>query len=172
VPDMTLRDAVERYAAEKRAPANTYAWYRNLAHRTGYAPFGKTDVPARKVSGSWLVRSEDLAGALEAHREYVVSVRRATEDLRRGILHGRDGDSVETEDGGYLRRGAFHFVWSDYEIGRRRSDGTWLCSTCQAPAETEHDRPECHRCSDWGSCGRDCTLSRVYCSNCGVSLVI
>lgn len=172
MPDMTLREAVERYAAEKRAPANAYQWYRKLAHRTGYAPFGETDVAARKMKGSWFVRSEDLAHALDAHRGYVAGVRQASQDYKRGILHGGDGDSVESEDGGYLRRGSFHFVWSNYEIGRRRSDGTWKCSTCMTPAEADHDRPECHRCSDWGSCGRDCTLSRVYCSNCGVSLVV
>jgi len=63
----------------------------------------------------------------------------------------------------------FRFESSSYEINRRKSYGTWYCSTCNIPAETEHKKEECHLCSDWNGCGRDCTLSRVYCNKCGES---
>ena len=42
------------------------------------------------------------------------------------------------------------------------------CRTCGRVALEEHNNPECHLCEDWNGCGRDCTLSRVYCPECGV----
>jgi rubrerythrin len=68
-----------------------------------------------------------------------------------------------------IEGGDFRLVSDPVERYRHRSDGTWFCKTCGTPAETEHEKPECHRCSDWSGCGRDCTLSRVYCSKCGRS---
>ena len=62
----------------------------------------------------------------------------------------------------------FSFVEaSAYEIARKRDHGYWRCNGCGKPAETEHNAEECHRCSDWNGCGHDCTLSRVYCEQCG-----
>jgi hypothetical protein len=72
--------------------------------------------------------------------------------------------------GSYSMRGGFHFLLSDYQHVRKRSDGGWLCNTCFEPAQMEHDKPECHRCSDWNGCGTDCTLSRIHCKDCGTSL--
>jgi len=46
------------------------------------------------------------------------------------------------------------------------------CRTCGRIAYTEHNAPECHVCSDWGGCHDDCTLSRVYCRECGVEAVL
>ena len=63
----------------------------------------------------------------------------------------------------------FRFKVNDYERARRRSDSTWYCNRCNRPAETEHNKPECHLCSDWHECNRDCTLSRVYCDRCKTS---
>lgn len=42
-----------------------------------------------------------------------------------------------------------------------------ICKKCKRPASTEHNNPECHTCEDWNGCGRDCTLSRVFCKKCG-----
>ena len=60
------------------------------------------------------------------------------------------------------------FIFQEDAIGRLKkdSDGTWICKACGKPAKTEHNNPECHRCSDWYGCNRDCTLSRVYCTTC------
>ena len=78
--------------------------------------------------------------------------------------------SVETDWGGYRVRRDFHDAWSDYARVTRRSSGSWYCNTCFAPAWDEHRREECHTCQDWGGCGQDCTLSRIYCAGCGTSL--
>jgi hypothetical protein len=52
--------------------------------------------------------------------------------------------------GGYTVRADFHLTW--YE-GRREhggGEGSWCCNTCFETAMTEHDKDECHTCSDWG----------------------
>lgn len=62
----------------------------------------------------------------------------------------------------------FKFVEaSPYERARKRSEGAWYCNGCRKPADTEHKKEECHRCSDWNGCGHDCTLSNVICKACG-----
>ena len=169
---ISLRDAIARWQREERAPANAYEWYRRDAHRSGMVSIGETSIRATKAGGSWLVDEADLDRALVAHRERRAEVRRVTADYKAGVLHGHDGEMLETEWGGYRRRDPFHFAWSDYEVGRRRSDGTWYCSRCMRPASTEHNNPECHTCSDWGSCRNDCTLSRVSCPTCGTELAL
>lgn len=63
------------------------------------------------------------------------------------------------------------FVWvapSDYEYARWKDrSGHHKCTRCGGVAEEEHFSDECHRCSDWGGCGRNCTLSGVRCTKCG-----
>lgn len=63
----------------------------------------------------------------------------------------------------------FTFKVDEYELMRKKSDGTWYCNPCNQPAETEHNKEECHLCSDWNGCGKDCTLSRIFCKKCGTS---
>ncbi len=169
---ISLREAIARWQSEERAPANAYEWYRRDAHRSGTVFIGETSILATKAGGTWMVDEADLNRALAAHRERRAEVRRITADYEAGILHGQDGDTLETEWGGYRRRDPFYFAWSDYEVGRRRSDGTWYCSRCMRPASTEHDNPECHTCSDWGSCRNDCTLSVVFCRSCGTGFSV
>lgn len=172
MPRITLLDAVERWQRTERAPANAYDWYRRDAHRSGTVSLGGLTMPVVKVGRSWLVEEGDVGRAIEAHYERVAEVRAATTDLDAGILRGRDGGQIETDWGHYTRRDPFHFRWSAYEGGRRRSDGAWYCNTCMTPAATEHNNPECHRCSDWGDCQTDCTLSRVFCPACGSGFVV
>ena len=168
-PDLVaLRDAIGRWQREEATEKNAYDWYRRDAQRLGSVPIGDEDARAFKVGGAWFVSEADLDHAIEAHRTRREDVKRTTADYDAGILHGHDGDEVDMVGGGYLRRDPFHFVWSDYERGLGRSDGTWYCSRCMEPAGTEHNNVECHRCSDWGSCGRDCTLSRVFCIKCDI----
>jgi len=169
---ISLRDAIARWQHVERAPVNAYEWYRRAAHRSATVWIGETAIPASKAGGTWFVDESDLDRALAAHRQHRADVIQITADYASGVLHGQDGDTLETEWGGYRRRDLFHFAWSDVEVARKRSDGTWYCSRCLRPASTEHDNPECHRCSDWGSCGSDCTLSRVFCLTCGTGFSV
>lgn len=168
--NMKLKEAVERYKQEERAPSNSYEWYRKSAQQSGSVWIGDTDVPAYKQDGVWYVDGEKFAEAIKQHRGAIERLKQVTADYTKGIIHGKDGGVVHTELGGYKIRGGFRFVWSDYERVRMRSYGTWYCNKCNIPAETEHNKEECHLCSDWNGCGTDCTLSRVYCPKCGESL--
>jgi hypothetical protein len=163
---VTLRKAIERWHGEEDTEENVYDWYRRDALRFGSVSIGDEDLSTFKMGGTWVVREADLDHAIEAHRASRADVKRITADYAAGILHGHDDETVEMVGGGYLRQDPFHFLWSDYDRGRNRSYGTWYCNRCMEPASTEHNNEECHRCSDWGSCGRDCTLSRVFCAKC------
>lgn len=168
--NIKLKDAVELYKQEERSPSNSYEWYRKSAQQYGRVSIGDTDVPAYKQRGIWYLDDKKFAEAIKRHREAIKHLKQVTADYAKGIIYGKDGDVVYTEWGGYEIRGGFRFVWSDYERARMRSDGTWYCNRCNIPAETEHDKEECHLCRDWNGCGRDCTLSKVYCPKCGESL--
>lgn len=124
---------------------------------------GGQTIPVAKVGRHWLVEEGDVDSAVEAHHQRVAEERAATVDLDAGTQRGSDGEQVETDWGHYTRRDPFHFGWSAYEAGRRRSGGAWYCNMCMTPAATEHNNPEWYRCSDWGDCRTDCTLSRVFC---------
>ncbi len=167
---LTLKEAVKQYQQEEKAVSNSYDWYRNQAQKYGKAWIGGIDVSAIKKYGIWYVDRENLSRAINHHRESVKHLKQVTEDYEKGIIHGNDGDTIHTEWGGYEIHKEFRFVWNDVERYRKKSYGTWYCNKCQIVAETEHNNPECHLCSDWGCCGKDYTLSKVYCSNCGVSI--
>jgi hypothetical protein len=167
---VSLADAVERYRRLPGAYGNAYDWYRRSAARYGQVSFGATTVSAWKRGRQWMLDSSDVERALAAHQERIEERKRLTEDYAAHVLHGGDGTRVETDWGGYRVRRDFHFAWSDYARVTQRSSGSWYCNTCFAPAREEHSRDECHTCQDWGGCGRDCTLSRIYCTECGTSL--
>lgn len=160
---ISLRDAVARYGAEERAPLSAYDWYRRSAHDSWTVSIGGLNLPVRKIGRSWYIEEHDLERGLAAHRAWRAEIARATEDYERGVLHGRSGDTITTERGGYRRRDPFHFIWDDDEVGRHGSDGTWYCNSCMRPAETEghiHD-------SEWRF---DWVVTRVFCSACGTEL--
>ncbi|MFI7208452.1 hypothetical protein [Micromonospora aurantiaca (nom. illeg.)] len=165
-----LADAVRRYRAEEGTPSNTYEWYRKQAQGYGTVSIGASQVPARKAGGRWMVQARNLDAALEQHRARRRLVHRATEDYKARRLHEGNDAFVETTWGGYTVRGAFHYVQNWSAIALKDDNGTWWCNACWRPASREHGREECHRCSDWSPCGRDCTLSRVYCEACGTSI--
>lgn len=167
---LTLKEAVEQYRQEERAVSNSYNWYRKQAQQDGMVSLGDERIPATKHNGIWHVDKADFSEAINKHRENIKHLNQVTEDYRKGVIHGESGDTIETQFGGYSIRGDFYFVWDDYLRIRKKSDGTWHCRKCRTPAETEHNKPECHLCSDWNGCGEDCTLSRVYCKSCGASL--
>jgi len=172
---VSLAQAVERlHAQEGGASKSTYARYRESAHAAGHLWVAGLKVPAMKVGNRWMVEAEALERAIEKglrdRTEQERAVRQADDDYAARRL--APSGSVQTSWGCYSVSGAFHFVWSDYQRERQKSEGGWRCNGCWSPAAAEHNAPECHRCSDWGSCGADCTLSRVFCASCGTSLLI
>jgi hypothetical protein len=166
-----LSEAVARFRREEGAYSNAYDWYRRSAQRYGNAYIGGMDVPVHKERGAWYVNEEDLNRALAHHQRAVANRKAVTMDYDRHVLHGHPGVRVEMDWGYYQVADGFHCVSPKYEHPPVGS-GTWYCTPCWRIAETEHDREECHTCSDWGSCGRDCTLSRVYCKVCGGSMQV
>jgi hypothetical protein len=167
-----LPEALERYRREEDAYTNSYEWYRRDAHRSGSVSVDGVHIPARKIGRAWSVDEDELARAIDAHRQRIAARKEATIDYSNHVLRGRGGDSIETDWGWYEIRGAFHLA--SYRSRRPPpfggGDECWFCNSCWQTAETEHDREECHRYENWGSCGRDCTLSRVFCAKCGTSL--
>lgn len=167
---MKLKDAIELYKQEDGAYSNSYEWYRKCAQGRENISISGTDVPAYKKKGVWCIDDGDFTKAIENHRTMIRRRKQVTDDYNRGVINGKDGDTVHTDFGGYNIHGAFRFVWSNYENAHMKSSGEWYCNRCNTPAETEHNKPECHLCSDWNGCGRDCTLSKVYCAKCGKSI--
>jgi hypothetical protein len=168
-----LSDALERYRREEGAYTNAYEWYRREAHRSRSVSIGRERIPARKVGGVWSVDDVDLQRCIDAHRERIASRKAATVDYDNRVLRGGVGDSVEVDWGCYEIRAGFHLALTRSRRPPLEGHGeSWYCSSCWQPARTEHDREECRRCENWSGCGRDCTLSRVFCAKCGSSLAI
>ena len=165
---MRLIDAVARYRNEEGAGSNAYEWYRRSANESGMISIGKKKIRTWKSGGNWQIDDTEFASAIQSHRQERAFIAKITDDLKRGVLHGKDGEVICTLDGGYIRRDPFRFVWNSYEVGRRESNGTWYCNQCNQPAQTKHEKEECHLCADWNGCGRDCTLSEVSCGSCGL----
>lgn len=165
-----LSNAVGRYQREEDAPANRYDWYRRDAKRSGSVSIDRVHIPASKVSGAWCVDEDDFERAIRAHRERIAERKAVTIDYDNRLLRGDLGDWVDTDWGRYQVRDQFHLAWNRNVPRWKGSGEYWRCSSCWQPAETEHNRPECHRCADWNGCGHDCTLSRVFCSKCGTTL--
>jgi len=166
---MTLADAVARFRSEAGAPSNAYAWYCRSARTCGAELIGRVEIKAWKDGGKWQVDGQQCEDAIIVHRQRRLQIAKASRDLKRGIIHGRDGDDVETLEGGYKIRGSFRLVWTHYDL-RTLDHGTWYCNQCNQPAQTTHEKKECHLCSDWNGCRNDCTLSEVSCANCGLKL--
>jgi len=150
--ELKLKDAVQLYRKEEKAPTNSYNWYRESAHQEGRVRISSTNVPAYKKKGIWYVNAKEFAKAIKHHRESVKHLKQVTADYDKGIIYGKNGETTRTEWGGYTIHGNFRFVWSDCERYRKKSDGHWCCNKCNLPAE------------------RDYPLSKVYCSKCGASL--
>lgn len=164
---LKLRDAVEIYKKEKRAISNSYNWYRKSAKKNGAMFIGNYQIPAITIKRKWYVDKDKFEKAIEHHRNENRHRDQMTKDYKQGIIHGEDGDTITTEWGGYRIQIGFRFEWSDYLIARGKSNGRWICNTCNIHAKTENNKEECHLCRDWNGCGNNCTLSKVYCPNCG-----
>lgn len=168
---ISLRDGIAEWTQRSGGYTNAYDWYRRGAADAGLVRLGSVSARAEKLGGTWYVEGADVERAIAVQIAENEQVAQKTADLRRGILHGAEGEVVRIEGGWYRREGDFRFVYSDYAAGRHRSDGDWFCNRCNAPASTEHNNPECHRCADgWRPCRDDCALSAVTCRPCGARL--
>ncbi len=65
-------------------------------------------------------------------------------------------------------RGSFRLMESDGDRLRRTGRGTWF-DRCGEQAIAEHTNPKCDICARGGSCGLDCTLSKLSCPRCGAT---
>lgn len=180
---MPLRDAVERYRALPGAWANTYEWWRESAKERGRVSFGVerqfgerdasgTSVEVFRVGRRWFVHVKDVERALREHQAAQDELRAVTDAYSRRELLGASGQPVKTTWGHYTRRGAFHERAASRAGTGEGASGYWVCNECWQAAEEEHGWPECHLCRDWGSCGRNCTLSAVGCRACGTRITV
>lgn len=167
---MELREAIKLYKQEDKVPSNSYQWYRKSAHSRGSVSIGEMNVRAFKEGRTWHVDADDFAKAIQSHRDNLAQIKKNTEDHKNGIIHGNDGESIETEWGRYTIRGNFRIEVSDYRSIAKGESGRWVCNKCNTPASEEHNKEECHLCADWGGCKRDCKLSKVFCKKCGIGL--
>ncbi|WP_328335772.1 MULTISPECIES: hypothetical protein [unclassified Streptomyces] len=161
-----LPKAIDRYKQEPGAPGNAYDWYRRSAQRDNKVWIHDRTVPVVKVGRQWMVDDGHLDAALAAMAKARALRAQRSAEYCRHVLHP---GTVDMDGGRYRVVGAFHFVWSDMAIAVQRSNGSWVCNTCWAPASEEHGGEECHRCRDWGSCRTNCTLTGISCRTCGVS---
>ena len=163
--NIELRDAVRDLL--RQTEPGQYEWHRRQASTHGRIWIGLDSAPAFKLERHWYVKASDITSAQEREETRKQRLEQATRDYEHGIVHGADGETTRTTWGGYTLHGDFRFVWDDVEVGRRKSDGWWVCYQCNVSVKTEHNGEECHRCADWTPCRNDCTLSRIECPKCG-----
>lgn len=173
---LSLRDAVGRFQREPGSWGNAYDWFRRDAQRTGHVHFGNhrqlvggatTEVPVRKISNKWVVDVDVFEAALAEHRAARDELQYITDEYELHHLLTDPGGQLRTTFGGYRVGKEFHVYWNS---SVRPWDGYtewWVCNGCWKSAHLEHNKEECHTCEDWGGCGRDCTLSAIFCPDCG-----
>jgi len=168
-----LKDAVGNYSPEKGI-YSSYNTYRKHAKESGSIFIGNKSIPVHKEKGTWWINKDDfdlVVNTIITNRKNEEKAREfTTEQYKKGIF--RPGIVYLSDYFYYDNKGDFRLEVDVIRQYRKKSDGVWYCNTCNKPAETEHNNPECHVCADWGGCGKDCTLSRVFCPRCGKSLDI
>jgi len=168
-----LNQIVGTYSPEKGI-YNSYNYYRDQAKKYGTVNIAGTDIPAHKEKGCWWIDLDEydraIKESIKRKDEEKERLRLMFQDYQKRIFH--PGRIWISDYRYYENSGDFRLEVDIYQASRKDCDGVWYCNTCNLPAETEHNNPECHTCADWGSCGRDCTLSKVYCSHCKKTLII
>lgn len=134
-----LSSAVEEWRKTPGAPSNAYSWYRQSAQRQGNVYFGQ-NIEARKEAGQWTVDEADFKAALSALGQAAKERNAVQARIEAHDFRGDSGVTYEGSDGGYTVRGRYAFVWSDYQIARRKSDGSWYCRAC---GKFAGDPPNC-----------------------------
>ncbi len=172
---ISLTEAYERYrAAGGDAPLSRWRSSVRDHHRLELGPgrqlvpSASTTVSAHKISSRWFVDEGDFAAAhnesLLARQEIREISRQYNEEHR---LVGELGHAIRTTWGYYIADARFHERVDFHAAYHGRGGSLHRCNACWAIVTYEHNRPECHRCRDWGSCGRDCTRSAMLCEQCG-----
>ncbi len=178
---LSLRAAYDRFRLEPGCCSNSYEWYRQQARQAGLVRFGSrrqlvpmvwSGVGVAKVGGRWMVSQEDVEAELAEHRASIAELEEITTDYNNRVLHGETGSTIRAGFGSYTVYRDFHSIWLAAAKPWKESGAHWFCSKCWQKATLAHERPECHTCSDWGSCGRDCTLSEVSCQSCGTAMAV
>lgn len=168
---LRLKDAIELYKKEKGAISNSYDWYRKCAALKGHIYIGELSVRAFKQKGIWYIDEIDFDKSIKLHRLSEQKIKQNTIDYNNNNIHGRM-DRIQTDWGYYINHGDFHLAIKFVEVERFKNYGVWICNNCNTVAQLEHKNDQCHLCSDWNGCGRDCTLSLVYCNKCKTKLKI
>jgi hypothetical protein len=166
---LTLRQVVAACEDAERthsaSPGVGHYMPKNLASRVrghGFYCLG-VSVPVTKAGGRWVAAEADVTAAVQQYADGQAELRRVTDDFRRNIVYEGHHRIV---GGSYNAGEDFYHVFNDLAAYRHQSYGANFCRRCHEPAKTEHNKPECHTCSDWGGCGGDCTLSAIYCARC------
>jgi hypothetical protein len=78
-------------------------------------------------------------------------------------------EKIERENGPIEGKGIVHgnFVELD-RVDSGMIESYYVCRKCENTATTRNEKPECHTCSDWNGCGRNCTLSHLVCKKCDI----
>lgn len=166
-----LADAVSRFRVVSRG-SSSYATYSSHAARCGSVTLGRSIETKKDSRGRWVVRESEVEAGIAAEIIRTRQIREATEKYEEHTLIGSPGQRVHTEWGHYVVAKDFHFHYSFVDAYRRRNDGFWICSQCWTRATEKHEKAECHTCSDWGDCRRNCTLSSIGCDECGTEMSV
>lgn len=167
-----LAEAVAEFRTASGGPTSSAETYRKHASTDGSVFLGASMVVTKDHRGRWVVSRTDLDRGIVAEQERFAQITQDSVDYQNHILRDSENLKVDTDWGYYEVRGVFHVHYDRTAAYRRRSDGWWICNTCWTPTRDEHDRPECHTCSDWGDCRRNCTLSAVVCDKCGTRMEV
>lgn len=130
--EITLAEAIERARNRGVISGGSFEWFRKQAAKSGRVHIAEGTVIAFKRGRRWMVAEPQLEEAIvraEGHKNAKnESERQAGEDYVARILNPK---GARTSWGGYRVHGDFHFVWSDYERMRQRSDGMDLQSVLE-----------------------------------------
>ncbi|NLU49139.1 MAG: hypothetical protein GXX09_01835 [Syntrophomonadaceae bacterium] len=168
--NLTLRQAVRLYQQEEDPVPLAYNWYIASAESRGQVWFGKVEVPACRLDGTWYVDSGRFKEAITRHRQDVEHKKQVLRDYEQGIIHGQDGETIEVDWLTYTVRGNFRFVRTELDFVFNDYPGVWYCNKCHGRAIAEYNKEECDLCKNSKGCGTQCTLSKVYCPECGETL--
>lgn len=126
--ELLLRDAVRDLLGQP--DESSYLWHRRRASEHGYISLDLEQVPAFKHGRHWYVKPSEVIAALQRVADRHNRREQVTRDYDAGILHGPDGEHVDTTWGWYRVEGDFRFVYDNLQVYRRRNDGLWVCNRC------------------------------------------
>ena len=142
-------------------------WPKNLAAKVSYGQFWglASSIPVVRVGRAWRAREEDVQADVDLYTARQQELQQATADFRNHVIH----DGRHRIDGGSYTAGPdFYHVVNDMAAALHESSGSTYCRRCHKPAGAEHTAsPSAIRAPTGGGCSGDCTLSAVFCADCG-----